>query len=77
MCKEHNKEIKEYNHNYNIKNRETIQKRHTKYLKNKRYIDIEYKLAFNCRNKIRKMIKTKYSSTKLVGCKPEFLKNWL
>lgn len=75
--KEHKEEIKEYNYNYNIENRETIQKRHTKYLKNKRYTDIEYKLAFNCRNKIRKMIKTEYSSSELIGCKSEFLKNWL
>lgn len=46
-------------------------------MKDKRKNDIEYKLAFNCRNKIKKMIKTNYSSFKLVGCTPQFLKVWL
>jgi hypothetical protein len=75
--KEHQKEIQTYNQNYNITNRDTIQKRHTAYLRNKRKTDINYKLAVNCRNKIKKMIKTNYSSLKLVGCSPDFLKKWL
>lgn len=74
---EHVNEIKEYNFNYNIKNRKTIQTRHTKYLREKRKNDINYKLAINSRNKIKKTIKTGYSSFELLGCSPEFLKKWL
>lgn len=74
---EHKEEIKKYNHDYNIENRTTIQKRHTKYLRERRKTDINYKLSVNCRNKIKKMVKVGYSSFKLVGCTPDFLKEWL
>jgi len=73
----HKEDIKVYNHEYNIKNRDTIQKRHTKYLKEKRKTDFNYKISVNCRNKIKKMVKVNYSSFKLVGCTPSFLKEWL
>lgn len=74
---EHTEETKKYNHDYNIENRTTIQKRHTKYLREKRKTDINYKLSVNCRNRIRKIIKSNYSSFSLVGCSPTFLKEWL
>lgn len=74
---DHKEEIKVYNHDYNLNNRDTIQKRHTAYLKDRRKNNIEYKISVNCRNKIKKMVKVNYSSFKLVGCTPTFLKEWL
>ena len=73
----HVQEIKKYNCDYNINNRDSIQKRHTPYLKKKRQTDINYKIAVNCRNKIKKMIKTNSSSLSLLGCDSIMFKKWL
>lgn len=73
-----NKEmIKTYNSNYNIVNRTKIQERHTVYLKQKRYTDINYKITVNCRNKIKKFFKGETKSLSLIGCDINFLKEWL
>jgi len=77
----HKQDISKYNHDYNISHREIIQKRHTQYLKEKRLNDINYRIATNSRNRIKKLLKnintSNISSIKLLGCKQDFLIDWL
>jgi hypothetical protein len=78
IYKENNKTIiSEYNKNYNLQNRETIQKRQNKNQQNRRLKDVSFKLAQNCRNKIRKYLCGDLKTFKLIGCSVEFLKDWL
>ena len=78
IYKENNKElISEYNQSYNILNREAIQKRQTKNHQIRRLNDPSFKLAQNCRNRIRKYLCGDLKSFKLIGCTVEFLKEWL
>jgi hypothetical protein len=69
--------ISEYNKIYNILNREVIQKRQTETQKIRRKNDLSFKLAQNCRNKIRKYFCGDLKSFKLIGCTVNFLKEWL
>jgi len=76
--KEKNKTIiSEYNKNYNIQNREAIQKRQTKTHQIRRLTDLSFKLAHNCRNKMRKYLSGSLRSFKLIDCSADFLKDWL
>jgi hypothetical protein len=76
--KENNKEvIAEYNKEYHKKNLKTIQSRHNINSKIRRNKDPGFKLAQNCRNKIRKLLRNNLSSFKLLDCSKEFLIEWL
>lgn len=78
IYKETNKEtISEYNKSYNILNIEAIRKRHNENQKLRRLNDLSFKLAQNCRNKIRKYLCGNLKSFKLIDCSSEFLKEWL
>ena len=74
--KEHKSEIDIYNHNYNIINRKTIQERHTKYLKDKRQTDPNYKISVTCRNRIKKLIKGVHKTSTLIDCEKDLLMKW-
>lgn len=75
--KKNNKEhISKYNSKYNIENREQIQKRQTIQHRERRQYDINYKLAINCRNKIKKFYKGQHKTNKLISCDINFLKKW-
>ena len=78
IYKETNKTfISEYNKTYNIKNRKLIQERQNINHRNRRSIDITFKLTHNCRNKIRKYLLGDLKVFKLVGCSANLLKDWL
>jgi hypothetical protein len=65
---------------YRNKNRLRIQKYQKKYFKNKMKIDINFKISFNLRRRIRSAIKAKHISQKimcLLGCSIEQLKQHL
>lgn len=68
-----------YNAEYNINNRQTIQKRHTAYLRNKRQTDPLYKLGASLRSRINKVINGEHKprTLELLGCSYDFLKKWL
>lgn len=74
---ENKEKIKEYNKEYNINNRENIQKRQTENSKNRRKVDISYKITINLRNRIKKFFKSNISSSKYIDCSIETFKNWI
>ena len=77
--KKNNKEkIKEYQKQWRKTNRYKI----TEYNKNKRYNDINFRIAHNLRSRIKSVLKSKNSlkankTIKLIGCSIDFLKNYL
>ncbi len=74
---ENKEKISIYNRTYNVENRKTIQKRHTAYLREKRKTDINYKIGVNCRNRIKKLIKSEINTCTLLNCSKKFLIDWL
>jgi hypothetical protein len=74
---EHKDEITKYNHDYNISNRKSIQTRHTKYLREKRKSDPNYKISVTCRNRIKKLVKGEHKTSTLIGCNTDLIIEWL
>lgn len=72
-------EIRDYNVEYSKNNRETIQKRHTVYLRNKRKTDPLYKLSASMRSRINKVINCEHKpqTLQLLGCSYDYLRKWL
>jgi len=76
----HKEEKKEYDINYRKLNNKNINKYHKKYFKNRRKIDIEFKLGQYMRNRIYCALKRNvksYTTKKLIGCRVNYLKNYL
>jgi len=75
--KKENKEyISKYNSKYDKEHREEIQKRQTIQHKERRKYDLSYKLATNCRNRIKKFYRGEHKTNKLIGCSYNFLIKW-
>jgi len=74
---EHKEQVKVYNHNYNIKNRDQIQKRQTEQHRERKDIDINFKLGNEFRSKLREFIKMKRKTFVLAGCDCDFFRNWI
>ncbi|MFH0806001.1 MAG: hypothetical protein V1901_03950 [Patescibacteria group bacterium] len=80
----HKKEIKQYSKKYYKLNKEKLSiysnKFHKKYNKNRRHIDINFKILGNLRCRIYKALKgfdkSDYTQ-KLIGCSIEYLKQYL
>jgi hypothetical protein len=76
---DHKEDIIVYNKKYNIENRTKIQTRHTKYLRNRRKTNPEYKISLTIRNRTKRILKgekTK-STLELLGCSYCFLIKWI
>lgn len=75
---EKNKErINEHNRNHYNKNIEHYRKKHVNYNKNRRNIDIEFKITENLRRRVRSALRNNSKSQKtleLIGCTPKDLK---
>lgn len=68
--------ISAYNSTYNLNNRKQIQDRQTIQHRERRKTDLSYKLATNCRNRIKKFYRGEHKSNKLLDCSHIFLVKW-
>ena len=77
--KENKEKISDYNKNYNIINRDSIQKRQTSQHSERRKLDFSYKMSIVLRNRFKKFFKGKYSKSmrELVGCSYSNYIKWI
>jgi hypothetical protein len=79
--RESRKELKkEYDKEYFQKNKKKKSEQFKQYNKNRRQIDVNFKLRFNLSARIRIALKLNYKTTstvKLIGCSLDFLKQYL
>ena len=78
--KKNREKRKKYNKEYNINNKEKIRKKASKYERQRKKVDIDFKLSRNLRRRLRTAIKNNQkvgSAVKDLGCTVEYLKQYL